>query len=177
MNLIQERTGGQPDSPLTGERGDLLKTLRQHRGFLRYTVRGITDEQARMRTGGASQLTLGGLVKHVAHTEAGWARFMAGGAELMESVPADWEGEFQLKADETLAGVLAFYDEVAARTDELIATLDLDAEHPLPVAPWFEAGASWSVRRVVLHLVAETSQHSGHADIIREGLDGQKTMG
>jgi hypothetical protein len=78
---------------------------------------------------------------------------------------------------ETLAGLLEGYERVAARTDELVLTLDLDAAHPLPEAPWFEPGAVWSVRRVLLHVIAETAQHAGHADIIRESLDGQKTMG
>ena len=54
---------------------------------------------------------------------------------------------------------------------------DLDVSHPLPTAPWFEPGASWSARRVLLHMIAETAQHAGHADIIRESLDGAKTMG
>ena len=65
----------------------------------------------------------------------------------------------------------------ARRTDELVRTVDLDASHPLPVAPWFEPGKRWSARRVLLHIVAETSQHAGHADIIRETIDGQKSMG
>jgi uncharacterized protein DUF664 len=59
-----------------------------------------------------------------------------------------------------------------------VATLpDLDVSHPLPSAPWFEPGARWSTRRVLLHIIAETAQHAGHADIIRESLDGSKTMG
>ncbi|GAA5004177.1 hypothetical protein GCM10025734_42240 [Kitasatospora paranensis] len=67
---------------------------------------------------------------------------------------------------------------MAARTDAFVAAApDLDAAHPLPEAPWFEPGAAWSVRRVLLHVVAETAQHAGHADIIRESLDGAKTMG
>ena len=67
---------------------------------------------------------------------------------------------------------------MASHTDELIGTLpDLDAAHRLPEAPWFPPDATWSVRRVVLHIIAETSQHAGHADIIREALDGAKTMG
>ena len=49
--------------------------------------------------------------------------------------------------------------------------------HPLPEAPWFQPGATRSARRVFLHIVAETAQHAGHADILRESLDGQKTMG
>jgi hypothetical protein len=53
----------------------------------------------------------------------------------------------------------------------------LDDSHPLPEAPWFEPGARWSARRVILHILAETAQHAGHADIIRESLDGAKTMG
>ena len=47
----------------------------------------------------------------------------------------------------------------------------------LPEAPWFEQGASWSARRVLAHLIAETAKHAGHADIIRESIDGPKTMG
>ena len=55
--------------------------------------------------------------------------------------------------------------------------VDLNKSWPLPVAPWFEPGASWSVRRVLMHIIAETAQHAGHADIIRETIDGQQTMG
>jgi hypothetical protein len=70
------------------------------------------------------------------------------------------------------------YEAVARRTTEIVSTLpDLDASHPLPEAPWFKPGATWSARRVLLHVIAETAQHAGHADIIRESLDGAKTMG
>ena len=84
----------------------------------------------------------------------------------------------QHERGETLAGVLADYEEVSRTTDEFVASVpDLDVEHALPEAPWFEPGARWSVRRVVLHIIAETAQHAGHADILRESIDGQKTMG
>jgi hypothetical protein len=74
--------------------------------------------------------------------------------------------------------VLAGYEEQARRTDELLAALpDLGATQPLPKAPWFEPGARWSARRVMMHIIAETAQHAGHADIIRESLDGAKSMG
>ncbi|WP_327678731.1 DinB family protein [Kitasatospora sp. NBC_00458] len=159
------------------ERADLLQTLDKHRGFLRYTVRDLTDEQAARRTT-ASALSLAGLIKHVSGVEARWMRFAVGGATAMEAEQVDWEGQFRMAEDETLTGLLAAYERVAADTDELVATLpDLDAAHPLPQAPWFEPGASWSVRRVLLHVIAETAQHAGHADIIRESLDGAKTMG
>jgi hypothetical protein len=74
--------------------------------------------------------------------------------------------------------VLEDYAAVARHTDELVATLpDLDASHPLPVAPWFPPDGVRSARRVFLHIIAETAQHAGHADILRESIDGQKTMG
>ncbi|SBT37470.1 DinB family protein [Micromonospora auratinigra] len=164
------------DQVRTGERADLLATLRRHRGFLRQTVQGLTDEQAARRST-VSELCLGGLIKHVATTEHRWLRFAVGGAEAMQSEPIDWAGQFRMTEGETLAGLLAEFDRVADETDALVETLDLDAAHPLPVAPWFEPGASWSVRRVLLHLIAETAQHAGHADILREAIDGAKTMG
>ncbi|MFR9780754.1 DinB family protein [Micromonospora sp. MS34] len=164
------------DQILTGERADLLATLRRHRRFLRQTVQGLTDEQAGRRST-VSELCLGGLIKHVATTEQRWMRFAVGGAEAMQSEPVDWAGQFRMAEGETLAGLLAEFDRVAEATDALIATLDLDTAHPLPVAPWFEPGASWSVRRVLLHVIAETAQHAGHADILRESIDGAKTMG
>jgi hypothetical protein len=163
---------------LTRERADLIESLRRHRGFLRYTVRGLTEEQARLRPT-VSALYLGGLIKHVAATEAQWVRFAEGGAEAMNRNwgPDVYMRHWHLQEGETLAGVLADYEAVAARTDELVATIDLDSDHPLPEAPWFEPGARWSARRVFLHVIAETAQHAGHADILRESIDGQKTMG
>ena len=165
----------------TGERADLLETLRRHRGFLRYAVQGLTDEQARMRPT-ASELTLGGLVKHVTASERNWTAFVVGGPEAFpafdESTYADWAAEFVMGPDESLEGLLAAHAEIADRTDELVATLpSLDVSHPLPEAPWFAHGARWSARRAFLHIVAETAQHAGHADILRETIDGRKTMG
>lgn len=169
----------------TGERADILETLRAHRFFLRHTVNGLTDEQARL-TPTASELCLGGLIKHVASAESSWADFIEKGPSAMPSVEGEmdpalakrWADEFRLLPDETLAGVLARYEQVAARTDALVESLpDLDASHPLPPAPWFAPGATRSARRVLLGIVAETAQHAGHADIIRETIDGQKTMG
>jgi uncharacterized damage-inducible protein DinB len=164
---------------LTGERADLIATLDAHRNFLRFTVRGLSDEQAAARPT-ASELNLAGLVKHVAHTEAHWADFAVRGPAAFGAdnwSTEAWAAEWRLGPEETLAGVLAEYEEIARRTDELVATLDLDAGHPLPPAPWFEPGASRSVRRTFLHIIAETAQHAGHADILRESIDGQKTMG
>ena len=161
---------------VTGERADFLQMLAKNRGFLRFTVQNLTDEQANQRTT-VSELTLGGLIKHVAVAERQWANFILEGASGMKMDEVDWMAQFSMREEETLAELLAKYEEIARRTDELVATVDLDESHPLPQAPWFEPGAAWSNRLVLMHIIAETSQHAGHADIIRESLDGQKTMG
>ncbi|MGI9147745.1 MAG: DinB family protein [Chloroflexota bacterium] len=166
---------------LSQERADLLETLAGHRHFLRVTTRDITEAQARLRTT-VSELCLGGLIKHVTATERQWARFIVEGPAVMATPSnvdvAAWARGFTVDDAETLAGLLAEYEKVAAKTDQLVRTLpDLDASQPLPEAPWFPQGARWSARRVLLHIITETSQHAGHADIIRETLDGAKTMG
>jgi Protein of unknown function (DUF664) len=163
------------------ERDDLLQTLGAHRKFILRTVHGIDETQARL-TPTASQLCLGGIIKHVALAEEGWAQFMQHGPAT-DGPPdeAAYEAHaagFRMTKEETLPTLIARYEDVARRTDELVTTLpSLDASHPLPAAPWFAAGARWSARRALLHIVAETAQHAGHADIIRESIDGAKTMG
>jgi uncharacterized damage-inducible protein DinB len=174
---------GTSSPSVSGERADLLAMLAAHRNFLRFTTRGLTDEQARQRTT-VSELCLGGLIKHVASCERGWTNFILEGPSALGGVSdmteADWARRaagFQLLPEETLEGVLADYADVASRTDALVASLpDLDLAHPLPEAPWFPPGAKWTARHALLHIIAETAQHAGHADIIRESLDGQKTM-
>jgi uncharacterized damage-inducible protein DinB len=145
------------------------------------TVQGLSDDDARRRTT-VSELCLGGLVKHVCLVESGWASFLVEGPSAIaasgeEAYRAHAEG-FRMHDDETLASLLARYDDVAARTTGLVSTLEsLDATQALPDAPWFPPGARWSARRVLVHVIAETAQHAGHADIIRESLDGAKSMG
>ncbi len=163
------------------ERHDLLDTLGKHRNLLRLTARRLTDEQAAQRTT-VSELTVGGIIKHVTATEVRWDDFIECGAAAfapVDDAAAELQAEtFRMGPGETLAGLLDGYAAVAARTDALVVALpSLNAAHPLPEAPWFPAGAAWTARRVLLHLIAETAQHAGHADIIREALDGRKTMG
>jgi uncharacterized damage-inducible protein DinB len=161
----------------TGEKATLLATLAQQRFFLRHTVRDLTDEQAGRRTT-ASALCLGGLIKHVTAVEHAWTEFILHGSDGVATGGENRDDQFRMLPGETLSGLLAAYEETARRTEEIVLALpDLDADRPLPEAPWFEPGARWSARRVLVHILAETAQHSGHADIIRESLDGAKTMG
>jgi len=180
MTMTDTERSNQP-SDLERERADIIETLRAHRRFLRFTVQGLSDEEAAKRTT-VSELCLGGLVKHVTSVEEAWVRFIQEGPGAMsgatpEAMAARAAG-FRMLEGETLAGLLAHYEEVAAATDELVATIpSLDISHPLPEAPWFPPNARRSARRVFLHIATETAQHAGHADILRETLDGQKTMG
>ncbi|MFJ2195719.1 DinB family protein [Streptomyces violaceusniger] len=185
-----------PPTTLDGERADLLAELAAARSALTTTVRGLGDEQAGERPT-ASALCPGGLIKHVAAIEEGWLRFVlegpsalrydlpdgvtwadlaAGTAREIPQWAIDNQNNFRMLPGETLAGILRRYEQVAARSEEIITAVpDLSATHPLPEAPWNEPGAAHSVRRVLMHVIAETAQHAGHADIIRESLDGQKS--
>jgi Protein of unknown function (DUF664) len=170
-----------PTTEAPSERADLVDALTKHREFLHRTVRGLTDEQAVLHPT-ASQLCLGGIIKHVALMESAWVDFILEGPETMGPMDeAAYEAHasgFRMEDGDTLAGLLAGYEVVARRTDELVYSMpSLDASHPLPEAPWFEPGARRSARRVFLHVIAETAQHAGHADFIRESIDGAKTMG
>ncbi|MGU3291696.1 DinB family protein [Williamsia sp. M5A3_1d] len=184
-------------APATDERSELLAELAQARGFLIGTVDGLTDEQLAARPT-ASALCLGGLIKHVASTEADWMRFVVEGTaataldlpdgvswdDIMSGTAHTWpqwaidrQNDFQMLPGDTLGSVLSHYADVAAHTEEVIGSAgDLSRTTPLPEAPWNTPGASWSVRRVLIHLVSETAQHAGHAEIIRESIDGRTTM-
>ena len=185
MTFDEPTTPDQAHAPeVTGERADLLAVLAKHRDLLRLTTRDLTDEQAGRRTT-VSELCLGGLVKHVTSVERTWTAFILDGpsavGDFTAMTDADWArraDEFRMLPGETLAGVLADYEEAARRTDELVAGLpDLDATQPLPKAPWSQSDERWTARRTLMHIISETAQHSGHADIIRECLDGAKSMG
>ncbi|GAA1937030.1 DinB family protein [Streptomyces durmitorensis] len=182
--------------PLDAERAGLLAALATARSALTNSVRGLGDEQVGEHPT-ASALCLGGLIKHVASIEEGWLRFVVDGPSAMrydlpdgvswEELAAgtarefpqwaiDHQNDFRMLPGETLTGIVTRYEEVAARSERIITSVpDLSATHPLPEAPWHERGAVRSVRGVLMHVIAETAQHAGHADILRETLDGQKS--
>lgn len=89
----------------TGERTDLLQTLGKHRFFLRHTVNGLTDEQAASRPT-VSELSLGGLIKHVAATEKAWLEFALGDPSAMAGTGQNRADEFRMLPGETLAQLL-----------------------------------------------------------------------
>lgn len=159
---------------LLDERELLLAYLAQQRQGVRNAAHGLTDEQAR-RAPLASALSIGGLIKHLVLTERGWIdTALQRDSGTGEDPASDYSESFRLGADESLAEVLDRYAEVAADTEAVIAATDLDLAVPVPKGvPWFPSDVeAWTVRWVLLHLVEETSRHAGHADIIRESIDG-----
>jgi hypothetical protein len=162
--------------PVADERAGLLGYLAQQRGAIRAAAYGLTDEQARLAPT-PSALSVGGLVKHVATTESGWIDLVLQrdrSGDLSEAQDA-YEANFRLGPGETLAGALDLYDEVAAETETVMAGI-ADLGQPVPVppgVPWYPDDVdAWSVRWVLLHLIEETARHAGHADIVREAVDG-----
>ena len=161
--------------PVADERDGLLAFLAQQREVLRIATYGLTEEQARA-TPTASALSVGGLIKHVATTERGWIDLaLQRDRDATEEGADAYVANFRLGPDETLADVLALYEEVAKETEEAIAGIaDLGQPVPIPKGvPWFPDDVeAWSVRWVLLHLIEETARHAGHADILRESIDG-----
>lgn len=159
---------------IPGERETLIEIWGDQRRSLLVTVDGISEDQARA-TGPVGTLTLGGLIKHLALFEEYWiATILAADPEAEFDV--DLEERYRMSADETFADWLDTYRRQAQLTDEFIATVpDLDAVIPIPIAPWAPVRQHHTVRRILLHMFRETAHHSGHADLIRESIDGQNT--
>ncbi|MDI3406774.1 DinB family protein [Streptomyces cavernicola] len=154
------------------ERGALLAFLDEGRGGIRRTLLGLSDEQASSKPS-ASELSLAGLVKHVAETEQGWVARAKGEAPAMERDESNWHECFVLVGDETPASQLAYWDQVAKETEEFIRSApDLNATFALPDQPWFPKERV-SLRWLLLRLISEMDRHAGHADVIRESLDGK----
>jgi uncharacterized damage-inducible protein DinB len=158
--------------PVADERQGLLAYLDQQRYVLRLSAHGLTDAQARLVPTSGS-LSIGGLIKHLAFVERAWMRTVQ--QRPPAGSPEDYASYFRLEGDETLETVLDMYAEAAGETDAVIAGID-DLGRPVPVprdAPWFPADVdAWSVRWVLLHLITETARHAGHADVVRESIDG-----
>jgi hypothetical protein len=157
--------------PVANEREALLSYLAQQRYVLKLTAHGLTDEQARA-TPSASALSVGGLIKHSGFAERNWVNMVTGRERLPQ---ADYAAGFLVGSDETLAEVIEGYDTATAETDAVMAEVT-DLGQPVPVpqgVPWFPDDVdAWSVRWVLLHLIEETARHAGHADIVRESIDG-----
>jgi uncharacterized damage-inducible protein DinB len=161
---------------VSNEQEGLLAFLAQARYLLRLTAYGLTPEQLRA-TPSASELSVGGLIKHCAFTEEQWVKTVRREPQSVDYV--GYAQNFKLADGETIDEVFARYDRVAADTEKTVAEID-DLGHLIPIdhsVPWNRKDLdNWTLRWVLLHLIEETSRHTGHADIIRESVDGAQAF-
>ncbi|MCP2257373.1 Protein of unknown function (DUF664) [Streptoalloteichus tenebrarius] len=157
---------------VSDERDALLAFLEEQRAAVRRATHGLTDEQAAL-TPTVSALSLGGLVKHLTRMEWFWTVVVLDGQPNTDpQTPETWSRQFRMEEGETLAGLLEAYERRAEETERIVAALpDLDVLVPLPEAPWFPKEPR-SARWILLHIIEEVARHAGHADIIREAIDG-----
>ena len=159
--------------PVSDERDGLTAFLEQARYQLKLTGYGLTPEQLRAAPS-ASELSVGGVIKHCAYTEAGWIDAVL---QRPPTYPARyaWDQHFDVDEGETYEDIVKFVDEVAAETERVIAGI-ADLGRPVPIdksVPWNPREYdNWSVRWVLFHLIEEYARHTGHADIVRETVDG-----
>ncbi|BBZ49500.1 DinB family protein [Mycobacterium heidelbergense] len=166
--------------PVADERSALREFLAFHQSAYFAVSHGLTDEQARS-TPSASALSIGGLVKHATGMQRSWMARVAAAPDAppkdprpFEEIAREFGDQHVMRPDETLAGLLRGLQDQNAESLRLVETADLDAEVPVPRdIPWFPRDQrAWSVRWVILHVINELARHAGHADIIRETIDG-----
>jgi len=164
------------DSPakLSAEMADISAILSGQRHTFMIPMRNLTDEQARTHST-VSALTLASLIKHVTATERNWIQTILAPDENAVFDMAAGTDSHTVRDDESLESLVEAFAANATVTDAALAGIDLDALIPLPMAPWQPVREQWTARRILLHIIREISQHSGHADIIREALDGANT--
>ena len=144
---------------------------------IRASAIGLTEEQVRLRPC-RSALSIGGLVKHAIYVMRGTTERLTGTADpnrsLDEAAFIAHEASFALADDETAADVLATFDAVRVDYLEAIGATDPSAQTVVAPAPWYGIYDSRPafMRYGLVHQIEELARHAGHADIIREELDG-----
>jgi len=163
-------TQDRPDVPRAGEERETLRAyLDWHRATLAQKCAGLSDEQLRERSMPPSELSLLGLVRHLAEVERSWFRRVLEGAEVpwLWSADGDRHAAFDVGGASMAEAFDAWGAEVAhaRRIERAAASLDVTGVDRGP-------GDEYSLRRVLVHLIQEYARHNGHADLLREALDG-----
>lgn len=158
-----------PDPPMIAdEREMLLGFLDFHRGTIAMKCDGLDDAELRQQSMPPSTLSLLGLVRHMAEIERTWFRRVING----EDIPLVWSDSFDFQAaydgsSSTRAEAFDAWSSELSLSRQIMADVDLDKV--VYVERWDE---NVSVRMIVLHMIHEYARHSGHADLLREGVDG-----
>jgi uncharacterized damage-inducible protein DinB len=154
------------------ERTSLIQFLDFHRATLLWKTQGLSREQLG-RTIPSSKLTLAGLLKHLSLVEDSWVndRFLGlPSNEPWASAPfdddPDWE--FHSAPGDEPDYLRDLYRETSERASAAIANSSLDDLAAVP-----SSGGDWTLRWLLIHLIEETARHNGHADLLREAIDGE----
>lgn len=157
-----------------GEQEVLVTYALQQLDQIRSTVYGLTTDQLHS-TPVASSLSLGALLRHCGQVAVSWSAMAAAAPDEARDT-GDGESIEDCQAHGgSVEDALAYFDEcVAIAESHMRAVEDLAAPVPVPAAPWFPAELkTWEARWTLLHITAEVARHTGHADIIRETIDGK----
>ena len=153
--------------PVADELAGLTAFLDAQRDAIVRKLSDLSDQDAR-RTPTASALSLLAIAKHLGHVERRWFQAVLAGRQMPGVWPVeDREPEYRLDDDDTVDSVLGFYAAMVAESQSItaeVASPDAACRHP--------DAAQWSLRWILLHMIEETARHAGHADIIRESIDG-----
>lgn len=166
-----------PAPPVADERGAFVTYLAQHQLYVRASLTGLPEDLAGRRPL-ASGLSLGTLVKHLTVVQDNWLAAVLAAPALAtrwtdDDAAARWTAALRWGADDTVADALAAFDDSSRAVLDAARTIDPDLGVPVHRAPWTPRDVpSWSVRWVWWHLAGELARHAGHADLIREQLDG-----
>jgi hypothetical protein len=159
-----ERVRGPEDAP---ERETLTGLLDFLRSTVVNKVAGLSDEQASQTPVSPSTLTPAGLVKHLTGAERFWFSIDFANADLPYPWPDDDpHGAFTLEPGDTLANLVAAYQQECARSREVVAAADLNDMAKAD-------GMDFNLRYALAHMIEETARHCGHLDILREAIDGK----
>ena len=157
--------------PVADEREAIDAYLIQQRDGLKYAAYGLTEDQLRTKPS-RSQLTVGGLIKHAAYTEQNWIQTMLALPPVLDGADA-YADTFAVDQDDTAESIIAKLEQVGRETSAAIRDrTSLDQPVTLPPAPWFPPGEGYTARWVLFHVIEELARHAGHADIVREHIDG-----
>ncbi|MFG1644437.1 DinB family protein [Amycolatopsis sp. NPDC049252] len=175
MTIVDEQ--GRPEPPVDAdETGTLLGFLEYHRATLAWKCAGL-DAAGLRATVGPSPLTLGGMLKHLSYVEDHWFSRVLTGAERAEpwnsvdwTATPDWD--WDSAADDTPEQLRALWEATVERSRELVAkALEQGGLSQVAARGWAD-GRKPNLRWILVHLVEEYSRHNGHADLIRESVDG-----
>jgi uncharacterized damage-inducible protein DinB len=166
------------DPPLrAGEADTLIGYLAFHRATVRQKIDGLSAEQLRA-TLAPSTMTLGGMVKHLALVETWWFNeVLLGNPQIEPWASVDWDADadwdWHSADDDSPEQLRALFDSATAASDEIIsAAIAGGGLDRLSVVESRRGEGAFSLRWIMVHMIEEYARHNGHADLLRESIDG-----